>query len=83
MANPWDDYADYDAEATVSARLTKARQMAAELRKAITATYKGDGLEVNAVQVRLLLDMVQKDIRRYERQLRPSRSMPIRAVNRY
>ncbi len=83
MANAWDDYAAYDAQPTLALRLSMAQSMAAELRKSITATFKADGLEANTVQLRLLLDMVQKDIRRYERQSRPTRVVPIRGVNRF
>ena len=81
MTTPaWAAYKDYDAQATVLAKLTMARQFAAELRAAITADYQADGLSVRNQSLLSLLDRVQADIERYERASRPSRVVPIRSV---
>lgn len=76
-AAPWAQYAEYDLEPTVAARLTMAKRYRAELLKAIDGSYKADGFEVNPVQLRLTAADVLKDIRRYEGASRRSRIVPL------
>jgi len=79
-AAPWEQYADYESQATVALKLAMARSYNGELRKVLGPNYKADGFEVNISSVNVAIKTVREDIRRYERSGRRSKFIPVRPV---
>jgi len=79
-AAPWEQYADYESQATNALRLAMARSYNGELRKVLGPNYKADGFEVNISSVNVAIKTVREDIRRYEQADRPSRFVRIGRV---
>jgi len=76
-AAPWEQYADYESQATDALRLAMARKYNAELRKVLGPNYKADGFDVNVSSVAGFIKDTKEDIRRYERAAKPTRFVPL------